>query len=121
MANIGSYSFTRWEGELAPAGRVSRMIPAPPGVDGHGAVFGGWRSQPATISTGAEVATDLAADSAEDGYRGMVGTSVAVIDGYGRSWSDVLVMDVRLTRAQTLTGTVYLSATWVLLVETTAP
>jgi hypothetical protein len=95
-AQIGIYTFSTWRGQLRRAERKSLRIEAPAGVDGVGIAFGAWTAPESTIQTRATLAPASVA-AFVDAYRALIGTVQTVIDGYGRSVANVLVVNVATT------------------------
>lgn len=94
MASIGARSFWVMLGALAKGSRRAASYPHP-GIDGRAVCFGAYDAAPQIVETIEAVTGASAASSAWSTYQGMVGTKVAVTDGLGVSWPEVIIIDVQ--------------------------
>ncbi len=113
IPSIASYDFDMWRGIIAFGGPNTRLFEQG-GIDGYGVVFGGLKTAPQRILTTARYANQGAAMSDATGERTLIGTSVTVVDQFGASWTNVIVMDAVVTLAEDGLGWM-LNTTWSLL------
>lgn len=122
MPSIGAYSFVTFRGSINPLAEEIEIITRP-GVDGVAAKQMGKRAQAATILTEVDVLDAAALTTLVAGYRAIRGSLVTVVDGAGRTHTNILVADVRHVRTQGITAhagglvadsTLLVGAEWVL-------
>jgi hypothetical protein len=99
------------------------MLDPPVGVDGNSIARGAWRTDPADVQTLVDVTGGYAAATALiDNYRRLTGTAVPVIDQFGTTWPDVVVIEVSAIPSAThVAGTYTVRAAWTLLPSTSSP
>lgn len=96
---IGSEDFITMEGTLNHLGEVVQDI-SRPGIDGHAARKLGRKAAEATVRTFRDVEDAAAAKARSLTYLNLRGSVVAVIDGLGNFWTNVLIQDVRVDPPQ---------------------
>lgn len=97
MASIGQFSFSQWRIAMPRQRRPKIRLPARSGVNGNVLVRGYYRMDPATGWTATIAASLSAAQSLIDSYTALASSTgvVTVVDQFGRSYSGVIVLDVR--------------------------
>lgn len=100
MSSIGSETFLRLSGPDIPKLAAAVEIIDRPGVDGTANRIDALKAEELTIYTLQSVADIAAANAAVDDYADLKGTKVTVEDDQGRSVSEVLIVDVRVTKKQ---------------------
>lgn len=95
MASIGAYTMLTIKGGLGVKGEHVEVF-ARPGVNGHAAKKLGTRSRDFYLETWVDLTTADQRRVVYNAYRGMMGSLVTVVDDYGRTDSNVLVLDVWL-------------------------
>lgn len=94
MARIGTFEVQIYIGLLREPQRGKR-IHRREGVNGTGVLLGSFVSEVSQVHTEATVASEAAARSLANAYRGIDGTLVSVVDGHGVEHRQVMVMGVR--------------------------
>lgn len=120
MTSIGAFQFTTFQGFMLPATQRVGTIDSDVGTDGNGVVFGGWSCEVIGITTQVDVTSAEEAFSLGQQYSAIRATVVTVTDQFGKNWEDCLVMDVRTTYAQTLSG-FRVMANWRVMPKTERP
>lgn len=100
MSSIGSEIFLKLSGPDIPKLAAAVEIIDRPGVDGTANRVDALKAEELTIYTLQSVTDIDTANEAVDDYADLKGTKVTVEDDQGRSVSDVLVVDVRVTKKQ---------------------
>ena len=98
LPQIGAYTFNALSGGFQVAGQSVQDITRP-NVDGHAFRFFGKRAFQGVFTSHADVASSAAAKTEIENYQALRGTLVTVIDGIGRTWTNVIVRGVRERRA----------------------
>lgn len=116
MASIGPFAFTAWNGRIFPQVGQSEKF-ARSGLAGYGIGFDADMTEPARITTRVIVPTGSEINLYSQ-YRGLERTNVTVIDGYGTTWRNVLVVAVsqaQLDLCIAPANSTMLTAEWLLL------
>ena len=100
MSDIGAQTFLSMQGPDVPLLAAAVEIIDRPGLDGVASRVDALKATELTVYTIQKVEdVDEANDKADD-YAALKGTKVTVIDDLGRSVSNVLIIDVRVTKKQ---------------------
>ncbi len=114
MSSIGGISVDLWKGYLYTGVQPTVTLFAQGGVPGSGVVFGAAKAEPKTIITMTRVVNHAGFLSAQAAYLALVTTAITVVDQFGESWADTLVMAVDSFESDDPLGTI-ITAKWTLL------
>jgi hypothetical protein len=121
MPSIAGYEVTGWRGRLRPAEMAIDVEDAQPGVDGHIASLGAYRSPRAEIITIVDVNDIKAVTDLVNAYRRLYGTSVTVIDPTGVTWSGVFIAGMSPEWDMKASGGFRVTAVWSLVPQSSIP
>ena len=96
MANptIGGYEMISIQGRPAHLGESVEEITRP-GADGHAWKYQGLRSEQRQLTTVSDFASAGAARAEMAGYAALKGQLVTIVDDFGQTYTDVMILDVR--------------------------
>ena len=101
-SSIGSINFIKMTGPQVPKLAAAVTIVDRPGTDGTINRVDELKAEEITVYTLEGINTLSNAKNAIDTYSALKGTNVTVVDDNGRSTADVLVVDVRVLRVQSV-------------------
>lgn len=101
-SSIGSETFISMSGPDVPKLAAAVEMIDRPGIDGIAARVDALKAEELTVYTSQKVVDVEAANDKADEYAALKGTKVTVVDDLGRSVSSVLIVDVRVTKKQTV-------------------
>lgn len=101
MASIGGITVLTMEGTPDPMGEVLKLI-ARAGVDGMAYSKMGTKPAPFGLFTRSGANSATAAKTLVETYKALQGTVVEVVDATGRTWSNVVVIDVVTIRIRAI-------------------
>jgi hypothetical protein len=104
MASIGGVSVTTFSGRMPQPQQRMRQV-NPWLEDGQAVVIGGVEAKAGTVTGAIVGANEAAANSAAASLRALIETQVTVVDQWGASWANVLIMAVRTRKSATAIGT----------------
>lgn len=96
---IGSHTMISVRGVVHRLAKHIEVIEYP-GVDGADFRDQGDRAPDTTLESVVDVSSSGGVPSTLDNYRDDIGSTVTVEDDFGRSLSNVMILDVRLTRTE---------------------
>ncbi len=120
MPSIGTATVTVFIGRLQRAIRRATTFRRV-GTDGVGIQYGGWeapQSEVITIVQGSDVSF---AETYRDAARSTIGTYQTVVDQFGVTWPNVLVVNVVTEYAMLITGGVQITSKWTLQPQSVGP
>ena len=100
MSFIGAFEFLRMEGPQVPKLAAAVAIIDRQGTNSIASRVDALKAEEITVYTLEGITSVTTARAAADDYAALKGTQVTIVDDMGRSVSNVLVVDVRVTGVQ---------------------
>lgn len=114
MASVAGNTVTLWKGYLYTVIQYPYTLFGQGGVAGSGVVFGALKADPTVITTMVRVTDHATFLTTEAAYLALMKTRVTVVDQFGESFTNTLVLGVHCFESSDTLGTV-MTAQWTFL------